>query len=126
MRLVERFATFLNICGIPMGKLCPYIFVASVCGYFVTADMLVASGTIIPGRKWSALDLREAARAYIGIDVVPEVLSEEMRPGLTVEQYWTQRANRLLELSKSDPPKFRSAIDEIGSRIVEAQCRLAS
>ena len=126
MRYVERFATLLDVLGIPTGKLSPHTFVAGVCGHFVTADTLVASGVVIPGRQWSAQDLREAARAYIGVDVVPEVLSEEMRPGLTVGQYWTQRANQLLELAKSDPPRFDSALDEISSHIVEAQRRLAS
>lgn len=126
MRFVERLATYLDLLGIPTGKLCPHIFVAEVCGYFVAADTLAANGTVIPGRRWSAGDLKEAAKAYIGIDVVPEVLSEEMRPGLTVEQYWTQRAHRLLERVKNDPHTFERAIHEISSRIVEGQRRLAS
>jgi hypothetical protein len=48
-----------------------------------------------------------------------------MRPGLTVGQYWTERAERLLELATSDPPQFGRAIDEISASIVEAQRRLA-
>lgn len=125
MRLVEKLSTFLDIIGIPTGTRSPHIFVASVCGHFVTADLLVAKGTDIPGRVWSAEDLRNAARAYIGVDVVPEVLAEEMRPGLTVGQYWTERAERLLELTTSDPSQFGLAIDEISASIVEAQRRLA-
>ena len=126
MRLVEKVATFLNVLGIPTGKLCPHIFVADVCGHFVAADLLSESGTVIPGREWSTHDLREATLAYTGIDFVTEVLSEEMRPGLTVESFWAQRANWLREIEKNDPSRFKDAVDEISSHIVEAQRRLAS
>ena len=124
MRLIERLATYLDMLGIPTGRLCPGNLVADVCGHFVTADILVEGGQSIPGRAWSVEDLRRAAKKYTGLDVVSEVLADEMRPGLSIQQYWTQRADRLIEQRESNPENFKKALKEISENIVEAQRRL--
>ena len=123
MRPLERFATFLDFLGVPTGRLCPGNLIADVCGDFVTADKLVESGVIVPGRTWSVEDLRLAAKNYIGLDLVSEVLNEEMHTHLSIQEYWSQRADRLLEHAESDPEYFKKSIEEISQNIVEAQRR---
>ena len=126
MRLLERFATYLDILGVPTGRLCPGNLIADVCGHFVTADKLVEAGVTVPGRTWSVEDFRLAARDYVGLDLVSEVLVEEMHPDLSIQEYWSQRAERLLEQAQSNPAYFNKSIDEISEKIVEAQRRLSA
>ena len=125
MRLLERLATYLDLLGIPTGRLCPGNFIADVCGHFVTADKLVEAGVNVPGRTWSVDDLKLAAKDYVGLDLVSEVLGEEMHPDLSVEEYWTQRADSLLGQVKSNPEFFKRSLDEISKNILEAQRRLS-
>ena len=126
MRLLERIATYLDILGVPTGRLCPGNLIADVCGHFVTADKLVEAGVTVPGRYWSVDDLRLAATDYVGLDLVSEVLAEEMHPDLTVGEYSSQRADRLLEQLESNPEYFKQSLDEISQNIIEAQRRLSN
>lgn len=126
MRLLERLATYLDLLGVPTGRLCPGNLIADVCGHFVTADMLIEAGVTVPGRTWSVGDLRLAATDYVGLDLVSEVLAEEMHPGLSIQESWRQRASRLLEQAESNPEYFKRSIDEISENILEAQRRLST
>jgi hypothetical protein len=126
MRLLERFATYLDLLGVPTGRLCPGNLIADVSGHFVTADRLVEAGVTIPGRTWSIDDLRLAATDYIGLDLVSEVLAEEMHPGLSIEEYWRRRAGNLLEQAESNSEYFKRSIDEISKNILDAQRRLST
>jgi len=123
MRLLERFATYLDILGIPTGRVCPGNLIAEVCGHFVTADKLVEAGVSIPGRTWSLDDLRNAATDYVGLDLVSEVLAEEMHPDVTIAEYFSERADRLLEQAESHPDYYKRSLDEISNSILEAQRR---
>jgi len=125
MRLFERLATYLDILGVPTGRLCPGNLIADVCGHFVTADRLVEAGVTVPGRQWSVDDLRLAAMDYVGLDLVSEVLAEEMHPDLSINEYWSQRADRLLDQAESNPEHFKKSLDEISENILEAQRRLS-
>lgn len=102
----------------------PANLIADVCGYFVTADKLVEAGVTVPGRKWSVDELRAIASDYVGLDLVSEVLAEEMRPGLIIEEYWLQKADRMLAHMESNPDYFNKSLARISENICEAQRRL--
>ena len=124
LKLIEKIARELGLVGIPTGRLNPCNLIADVCGYFVTADKLVEAGVTVPGRAWSVEDLRLAAMDYVGLDLVSEVLAEEMHPDLSIEEYWRQKADRLLKFSESNPEYFKRSLDEISDNICQAQRRL--